>query len=101
MLRHPAPEALTFMIYQKKHTATMTCGSKCYILLLGTMLCFDDCRAWIVLVQIYAIFRGGVNPSYPPLMHNFELKTCKQITFANMYISVYFSMYSNLKLKKN
>ena len=50
MLRYPVPEALTFMIYQETHTATMTCGSKCYILLLRTVLCFDDCRAWTVLV---------------------------------------------------
>ena len=32
MFQHPAPGALTFMIYQETHTATMTYGSKCYIL---------------------------------------------------------------------
>ena len=38
MLGHPAPGALTFMIYQETHTATMICGSKCYILLLRRLL---------------------------------------------------------------
>ena len=61
MLRHPAPGALTFMIYLETHTPTMTCGSKCYILLLRTIpvLCFDDCRAWTVLVQTHKNISGG------------------------------------------
>ena len=36
------------------------------------MLCFDDCRAWTVLVQTCESISGGgggggVNPPYPPL----------------------------------
>ena len=52
LLRHhvqAVPGALTLMIDQETHTATMIIGSKSYILLLRTMLCFDDCRAWTVL----------------------------------------------------
>ena len=68
MLRHPAPRAQIFMIYQETHTATMTCGSKGYILLLRTMLCFDKCRAWTVLVQTYKNISGeGVELPYLPL----------------------------------
>ena len=33
MLRHPVLGALTFMIYQETHIPTVTCGTKCYILL--------------------------------------------------------------------
>ena len=46
MLRHLELGALTFMIYQETHTAKITCGSKCFILLLRTTLCFDDCGVW-------------------------------------------------------
>ena len=68
MLGHPELGAMTYMIYQETHTATMTCGSKSYILLLRTMVCFDDCRAWTVLVQTYKNFLvggGGLTPSSP------------------------------------
>ena len=65
MLRYSLPGALTFMIYQETHTARMTCGSKDHILLLRTMLCFDDCRAWTVLVQTYINIWGGLNPLIP------------------------------------
>ena len=50
---------LSLMIYQKTLTATITCGSKCYILLRRTMLRFDDYRAWTVLVQTYKSISGG------------------------------------------
>ena len=61
MLRHPVLGELTFMIYQKTHTVTMTCESKCYILLLRTMLCFDDCSwAWTILVKTYKNISDGV-----------------------------------------
>ena len=54
MLRHPVLGALTFMVYQETHTgtATMTCGSICYVLLLSAMLCFDDCK---VLVHVKSL----------------------------------------------
>ena len=38
-----------------------------YILLLRTMLCFDDCRAWTVLVCTYKNTSGGLNPLILPL----------------------------------
>ena len=41
------------------YTATVTCGSKFYILLLRTTLYFNDCKAWTVLVQTYKNFSGG------------------------------------------
>ena len=42
------------------YIACPACESKCYILLLRTILCFDDCRAWTVLVQTYKhISEGG------------------------------------------
>ena len=67
MLRQPAPGALTFIIYRETHTATMTGGSQCYILLLRTMLYFDACRAWTVLVQtLKKYFEGSLNPPHPP-----------------------------------
>ena len=74
MLRYPAPGALTFVIYQETHTATMTCGSKCNISLLHTMLCFDDCSAWTVLVQTYANILGGCEPPYPSPKYGFGLQ---------------------------
>ena len=69
LLWQPVLGALTFMIYQETHTgtATMFCGSKGYILLLRAILCFDDCRAWMVLVKLIKIFRGGLNPPHLPL----------------------------------
>ena len=64
------------MIYQETHTATMTCGSKCYILiLLRTMLCFNDGRAWTVLIQTYKNISGGGGggePSHPPPKYGLE-----------------------------
>ena len=66
MLRHLVLGALTFMIYQETHTATITCGSKCFILLLRTMLCFDDCGVWTDLIQTYKNISGGVERILPP-----------------------------------
>ena len=46
----------------KTHTATMTDGSKCYNLLLHTLLCFDDCRAWkleCLSSNLQKYFEGG------------------------------------------
>ena len=54
----PCHGALTFMIYQEMHTATMSCGSKCNILLLCTMLCFSDCRLGMSYFKLIKYFGG-------------------------------------------
>ena len=77
MLRHPVLGALPFMIYQETHIATMTCELKCCTLLLRTMLYFNDCRAWTVLVQTYKNISGeGLNLPHSPFKHGLFFCRC-------------------------
>ena len=65
MLRHPVPGALS-IIMKKRTIATMTRGTKCYILLLLGYYIFDDYCTCSVTVKIYKNILGGLIPHISP-----------------------------------
>ena len=88
------------MIYQETHTATMTCGSKCYIssCVLRTIPCFDNCncRTWTVIVQTYKrIFEGFEPPSFPP-KHDLGLNNIKPLLIVRICYTAEIMVRDNL-----